>query len=122
MLTTPSAFVESLKEPAALRERNQSKADTKRFGGCMRNCRVSLLLSIFAFWVFVSHYSIEITKEKEKSFFLVEEKRACSHKQDKHRHRDKHRTEAEREREGREGRQAGKSKLLNFVKTVIVNK
>lgn len=88
----------------------------------MRNCGVSLLLSIFAFWVFVSHYSIEITKEKEKSFFLVEEKRACSHKQDKHRHKDKHRTEAEKERGGKAGRQAGKSKLLNFVKTVIVNK
>lgn len=80
------------------------------------------MLSIFAFWVFVSHYSIEITKEKEKSFFLVEEKRAYIHKQDKHRRRYKHRTEAEREREGREGRKAGKSKLLNFVKTVIVNK
>lgn len=76
----------------------------------MRNCRVSLLLSIFAFWVFVSHYSIEITKEKEKSFFLVEEKRACSHKQDKHRHRDKHRTEAERERGA--GRQAGRQKQI----------
>lgn len=68
----------------------------------------SLFCYLFLLFGFLFHITAlrKITKEKEKSFFLVEEKRACSHKQDKHRHRDKHRTEAEKERGGKAGRQS----------------